>query len=63
MTDRWDAEALRAVRELASDLSSLLTSLEVARQRHVEDRTIQRSYVLAARMQQRLERLITFLRT
>jgi hypothetical protein len=29
-TDRWNAEALRAVRELASDLRSLLTSLEVA---------------------------------
>ena len=62
-TDRWDAEALRAVRELASDLSSLLTSLEVARRRQGEDKAIQRSYLLAASMQQSLERLITLLRT
>jgi hypothetical protein len=62
-TDRWNAEALRAVRELASDLSSLLTSLEVTRHRRGEDKAIQRSYLLAASMQQSLERLITLLRT
>jgi hypothetical protein len=62
-TDRWNAEALRAVRELASDLSSLLTSLEVTRHRRGEDKAIQRSYLLAASMQQSLKRLITLLRT
>jgi hypothetical protein len=56
--DRWDAEALSAVRELASDLSSLLTSLEVSRQRHGDDKAIQRSYVVADRMRETLERLI-----
>lgn len=61
MRDRWDAETLSAVRELASDLSSLLTSLEVSRQRHGDDRAIQRSYLVAARMRQSLERLIALL--
>ena len=63
MKDRWDAEALRNVRELASDVSALLTSLEVSRRRHEDDRAIQRSYALAERMQQSLERLISRLRT
>ncbi|MDQ6792813.1 MAG: hypothetical protein M3075_19530 [Candidatus Dormibacteraeota bacterium] len=61
MKDRWDAETLSAVRELASDLSSLLTSLEVSRQRYGGDKAIQRSYVVAARMRQSLERLIALL--
>jgi hypothetical protein len=59
--DRWDAETLSAVRELASDLSSLLTSLEVSRQRYEGDKAIQRSYMVAARMRQSLERLIALL--
>jgi hypothetical protein len=59
---RWDAETLRIVRELASDLSSILTSLEVARQRHAVDRTVERSYVAATRMRESLERLIALLR-
>jgi hypothetical protein len=62
VTDRWDAESLRNVRELASDVSSLMASLEVSRRRHMDDRAIQRSYVLATRMQQNLERLIALLR-
>ena len=62
MKHRWDAETLRIVRELASDLSSLLTSLEVARQRHDADRTVERSYVAATRMRESLERLIALLR-
>ena len=63
MKDRWDAETLGIVRELASDLSSFLTSLEVARQRHGADRTVERSYLVAARMRESLERLIALLRT
>jgi hypothetical protein len=61
--DRWDAEALRNVRELASDASALLTFLEVSRRRHPDDRAIRRSHALAERMQQSLERLISQLRT
>jgi hypothetical protein len=61
--DRWDADALRTVRELASDLSSLLVSLEVSRRRYGDDRAVQRSYAVAARMQQSLERLISLLQT
>jgi hypothetical protein len=61
--DRWDAEALRNVRELASDVSALLTFLEVSRRHHEDDHAIQRSYALAERMQQSLERLISLLRT
>lgn len=61
MRNSWDAEALLSVRELASDLSSLLLSLEVSRLRHVDDETIHRSYVVAVRMQGSLERLITLL--
>jgi hypothetical protein len=63
VTDRWGAEALREVRQLATELSSLLVSLEVARRRHGEDNTVQRAHLLAARMQQSLERLIALLRT
>ena len=63
MKNPWDAETLRIVRELASDLSSLLTSLEVIRQRHRADRTVERSYLVAARMRESLERLIVLLRT
>jgi hypothetical protein len=63
MGDRWDAEALREVRELASDLSSLLASLEVARHRHEDDSAVRRAHVVAARMQRSLERLIALLRT
>jgi hypothetical protein len=59
--DRWDAETLNAVRELASDLSSLLASLEVSRQQHGEDKAIQRSYMVATRMRLSLERLIALL--
>ena len=62
MRDRWDAETLRTVRDLAADLSSLLTSLEVARRRHHEDKAVQRSHMLAARMQKSLDRLISLLR-
>ena len=62
MKDRWDADALRAIRELASDTSSLLTSLEVLRRRDGGDQTIERSYALALRMQQHLEHLIALLR-
>jgi hypothetical protein len=59
--DRWDADTLSTVRELASDLSSLLTSLEVSRLRHEDDNAIQRSYAVAARMRESLERLIALL--
>jgi hypothetical protein len=61
--DRWDAEALRSVRALASDVSALLTSLEVSRRRHPDDQVIRRSHALAERIQQSLERLISQLRT
>jgi hypothetical protein len=61
--DRWDAESLRNVKDLASDVSSLMAFLEVSRRRHADDEAIQRSYALAARMQQSLERLIGLLRT
>jgi hypothetical protein len=60
--DRWDAEALRNIRELASAVSALLTFLEVSRRRHEDDQAIQRSYALAERMQESLERLISLLR-
>jgi hypothetical protein len=60
--DRWDADALGTIRQLASDTSSLLTSLEVLRRRDGGDHTIERSYALALRMQQDLEHLITLLR-
>ena len=61
MRDRWDAETLQAVRALATDLSSLLTSLEVARRREGADRSVERSYAVAARMRVTLERLIDLL--
>lgn len=63
MTDRWGAEALREVRQLATDLSSLQVSLEVASHRHGEDHAVQRAHLLASKMQQSLERLIAHLRT
>lgn len=62
MSDRWDAESLRSVRELAADVSSLMAFLEVSRRRHSDDKAIQRSYILATRMQHNLERLIALLR-
>jgi hypothetical protein len=61
--DHWDAETLRNVRDLASDVSSLMAFLEASRRRHADDETIQRSYAVAARMQHSLERLIALLRT
>ena len=63
MRSSWDAETLLSVRELAADLSSLLISLEVSRRRHVDDESLHRSYVVAVRMQESLERLITLLQT
>ena len=63
MTDRWGAEALGEVRQLATDLSSLLVSLELIRHRHGEDHAVQRAHLLASKMQQSLERLIALLRT
>jgi hypothetical protein len=60
--DRWDAEALHTVRELTADLTSLLTSLEVARRRHEDDKAVQRSQMVALRMQRNLECLISLLR-
>ena len=62
MRDRWDAESLRVLRELTSDLTSLLVSLEVARRLHGADRAIERSLLVAARMRQSLENLIKLLR-
>jgi hypothetical protein len=38
-----------------------LTSLEVSRQRHPDDKAIQRSYVVADRMRETLQRLIALL--
>ena len=63
MRDRWDAETLLTVRELTADVSSLLASLEVARRRHHDDRAVQRSHMVAVRMQQSLDRLISLLRS
>ena len=62
MRDRWDAETLLTVRELTADLSSLLTSLEVAQRRHHDDRAVQRSHMVAVRMRRSLDRLLSLLR-
>ena len=62
MRDRWDAETLLTVRELTADLSSLLTSLEVARRRHHDDQAVQRSHMVTVQMKQSLDRLISLLR-